>query len=167
MGDFLSLGMNLQNVGPKVTYRSESDPLPTSLRLGSSFQLVKDEFNDLKFACDISKLLVYRTTATIIGQNNDTTYESNSDPLPKSLLSGWKNPGVELALGFEYWYEQIVALRAGYFTEPMRIGNRKFWNFGAGVRYDIFRLDFSFIMPTEDNHPLANTMRFSMIIDWN
>ncbi|MGA2298904.1 MAG: PorV/PorQ family protein [FCB group bacterium] len=165
LGDMLSLGINLQNVGPKVTYRDESDPLPTTLRLGSAVTVVKDEFNDLKFALDVSKLLVYRHTILNIN-GTDTTYETNSDPLPKSLVTGWNNPGVELAFGTEYWYEQIVALRAGYFTEPLRLGNRKFWNFGAGVRYDIFRLDFSFIMPIEQNNPLSNTMRFSLIIDW-
>lgn len=153
LGGLFSVGMNLQNVGPKITYKSESDPLPTTLRVGTAFTVVKDEFNDLKLAVDVSKLLVKRD-------------ELGSDPLPKSLITGWKNPGVELAFGAEYWYEQIVALRAGYFTEPARLGDRKFWNFGAGIRYDIFRLDFSFINTIEENHPLANTMRFSLMIDW-
>ncbi len=153
-GDWASIGFNLQNVGPKMTYRQESDPLPTTLRLGLAWYLLKDEFNDLKVACDVSKLLVKRDSL-------------GSDPLPKSLITGWENPGVELAFGLEYWYAQIVALRAGYFTEPARLGSRRFWNFGAGVRYDMFHLDFSFINTTEENHPLANTMRFSIIIDWN
>lgn len=153
-GDWINLGFNLQNVGPKMTYRQESDPLPTTLRLGMALNILKDEFNDLKFGVDMSKLLVKRDSL-------------GSDPLPKSLVTGWENPGVELAFGFEYWYSKIVALRAGYFTEPARLGSRRFWNFGAGVRYDMFRLDFSFINTTEENHPLANTMRFSMIIDWN
>lgn len=153
IGDRLSLGLNLQNVGPKMTYRNESDPLPTTLRLGTAVNIVKDEFNDLKLAVDVAKLLVKRDAL-------------GSDPLPKSLITGWQNPGVELAMGAEYWYGGIVALRAGYFTEPARLGDRKYWNFGAGVRYDIFRLDFSFINTIEENHPLANTMRFSLIIDW-
>lgn len=152
--DFFAFGFNLQNVGPKVTYRSESDPLPTTLRLGSAFHLYEDDFNDLKFAFDASKLLVYRDSL-------------GSDPLPPSLITAWKNPGMELAMGFEYWYSHIIAIRAGYFTEPSRLGNRRFWNFGASVRYDIFRADFSFINTIEENHPLANTMRFSLLIDWN
>jgi hypothetical protein len=160
MGDRFSLGANLQNIGPKMTYINESDPLPTTLRLGTAITLVRDEFNDLKFAFDFSKLLVNRTI-----DPTDST-KSISDPLPKSLISGWENPGAELAMGLEYWYEYIVALRAGYFTEPSIAGNRKYWNFGAGVRYDIFRLDFSFINPIEENHPLANTMRFSLLVDW-
>ncbi len=153
MADNLSLGLNLQNIGPKVTYRSESDPLPTTLRIGSAYTIVRDDYNDLKVALDVSKLLVYRDSL-------------GSDALPGSLISGWKNPGMEVAGGLEYWYSQVIALRAGYFYEPSLIGGRQFWNFGASVRYDIFRADFSFINTIEQNHPLANTMRFSLIIDW-
>lgn len=148
----LSLGINLQNVGPKITYISESDPLPTNLKLGFAYKLIEDEFNDFKIACDIQKLLVKR----------DTT---GSDPLPLSLVSAWKNKGVEFSVGAEYWYNRVVALRAGYFVEPSGLGGREYWNFGAGVRYDRFHLDFSFINTVESNHPLANTMRFSMLID--
>ncbi len=151
--DRFSIGMNLQNVGPKMTYIEESDPLPTTLRLGTAYRLVQDEFNDLTFAFDFAKLLVRRDGL-------------GSDPLPKSLVTGWENSGAELAFGLEYWYEYVVALRAGYFTEPATLGNRKYYNFGAGVRYNIFRLDFSFINTVEENHPLANTMRFSLLVDW-
>lgn len=153
IGDRIALGFNLKNVGPQITYINESDPLPTSLRLGAVYNAYRDDFNDLRFAADFSKLLVKR----------DST---GADPLPLSLVSGWENPGAEWAFGMEYWYDQVVALRLGYFTEPASLGNRQYYNFGAGVKYDIFRVDFSFINTIEDNHPLANTMRFSFIIDW-
>ena len=152
-GDVFSLGMNLQNVGPKVTYRSESDPLPTTLRMGTAINLLRDDYNDLKFALDLSKLLIRRDSL-------------GSDPLPNSLITAWQRGGMELAFGLEYWYSKVFAIRGGYFTEPSSLGNRKFWNFGASVRYDIFRVDFSFINTVEENHPLANTMRFSLLIDW-
>lgn len=151
--DKLSLGFNLQNVGPKMTYINEADPLPTTLRVGAAYDIYRDEFNDLKVAFDASKLLVKR----------DST---GSDPLPNSLITGWENSGAEYAVGLEYWYADAIALRAGYFTEPSSIGNRQYWNFGAGVIYDIFKLDFSFINTIEENHPLANTMRFSLLINW-
>ena len=121
----LSFGFNLQNVGPKVTYRKEADPLPTNLRIGTAVNLYKDDFNDLKLSCDMSKVLVYRDAL-------------GSDPIPSSFVSAWKNPGVELAIGAEYWYKYrsipIFALRGGYFTEPARLGNRQYWNFGAGCK---------------------------------
>jgi hypothetical protein len=151
--DKLSLGLNLKNVGPKITYIKESDPIPTTLRLGTAFKAYSDEFNELTFAFDMAKMLVKRDSL-------------GSDALPKSLISGWENPGAEWAFGAEYWYQKVVAFRLGYFLEPAAQGNRQYWNFGAGVKYDIFKLDFSFINTIEENHPLANTMRFSMLVDW-
>lgn len=153
MEDRLSLGLNLQNVGPKMTYINEADPLPTNLRLGVAYDIVSDQYNKLTIAYDFAKLLVRRDG-------------NSSDPVPLSFVTAWENPGTQNAIGMEYWYEDVVALRGGYFTEPDVAGDRQFWNFGAGVRYDIFRLDFSFINPIEESHPLANTLRFSLLIDW-
>ena len=152
--DKLALGLNLQNLGPKITYISESDPIPTNLKLGLAYTLFKDEFNDLKFAFDFQKLLVKRDTL------------GGSDPVPISLVTGWKTPGAELSFGVEYWYEKVFALRGGYFTEPSNLGGRQFWNLGAGFRYKIFQVDFGYILTINENHPLANTMRFSLLIDW-
>lgn len=152
--DNFSAGFNLQNLGPKITYISESDPLPTNLKLGVAYRVFKDEFNDLKLAIDVQKLLVKRDSA------------GGSDPVPVSLYTAWENPGMEFSIGTEYWYEQVIAIRAGYFTEPSSLGGRQFWNLGASVRYKIFRLDFGYILTVEENHPLANTMRFSLLIDW-
>ena len=125
--------------------------------MGVAAQLYEDEFNDLKLSCDLSKTLVYRDSL-------------GSDPIPTSLITGWKNKGVELGIGFEYWYKfnnlPLFALRGGYFAEPAKLGNRKYFTFGAGVKYNIFNIDMSFISPTEENHPLANTMRFSLLVDW-
>jgi Type IX secretion system protein PorV len=150
--DRLSLGFNLQNVGPKITYISEADPLPTNLRLGIAYNAYEDEFNELLVAFDIAKLLVNRD-------------ELGSDPIPLSLISAWQNPGVEVSAGVEYWYQQIVSFRGGFFFEPSSLGNRQFWNLGMGLRYDIFKLDFGYILTVEANNPLANTMRFSMLVD--
>ncbi len=152
LGRRLAFGVNLQNIGPKVTYRNEADPLPTNLRLGVGIQAVHDEFNDLKLALDVAKLMVRRDSL-------------GSDALPLSFVTAWRNPGVELAMGLEYWYQQTVALRLGYFTEPSRLGNRRFLTFGAGIRYDMFTLDFNYINTIEENHPLAGTMRFSLLVD--
>lgn len=152
-----SVGFNLQNVGPKVTYKNQSDPLPTNLRLGTALTLYQDEYNDIKIACDVSKILVYRD-------------ENGAKPIPSSFTWAWKIPGFETGVGAEYWYKYnntpVLALRGGYFNEPSRLGNRQYFTFGAGVRYSIFNLDMSFINPIEENHPLANTMRFSLLVNW-
>lgn len=155
--DFLNLGINFANIGPKIHYVdvTQADPLPTTVRLGAGFHLLEDEFNDLTFGIDMSKLLVNRPTDTEV------------DPVPKSLVTAWGNGrGVEWSLGMEYWYEQLVALRAGYFTETTAGGNRKFFTFGAGLRYDMYGFDFSYINTIEEAHPLANTLRFTFAVDF-
>ena len=67
----------------------------------------------------------------------------------------------------EYWYgsPRLLALRIGYFYENPKFGNRKFLTFGAGIRYDIYGFDFSYISAS-DGHPLSDTIRFSLLIGW-
>ncbi|MGE3800591.1 MAG: PorV/PorQ family protein [Candidatus Kapaibacterium sp.] len=155
--DFLNFGFMLSNIGPKIHYIDiqQADPLPTALRIGAAFHVVQDEFNDLTFTADINKLLINRTDSG-----------RKVDPVPISLVTAWGNgKGVELSIGAEYWYDEAVALRAGYFSESEVSGNREFLTFGAGVRYQEFGLDFSYINTIEEAHPLANTLRFSLIVD--
>lgn len=153
LDNVLSVGANLQNVGPKMTYLNESDPLPTTLRTGVAFRLVEDEFNDLLVSADFSKLLVKRDAL-------------GSDPIPRSFVSAWGVGGIETGVGLEYIYDRVVSMRGGYFTEPKSAGARQFYTLGAGVKYDLFVLDFSYILTVEANHPLANTLRFSLVVDW-
>ncbi len=153
LDNVLSLGVNLQNVGPKMTYLNESDPLPTMLRWGVGLKLVEDEFSDLLFSVDFGKLLVRRDSL-------------GSDPIPQSFITAWGQGGIETGIGMEYVYDQAVSVRGGYFTEPKNAGARQFYTLGAGVNYDVFKLYFSYILTIEDNHPLANTLRFSLVVDW-
>jgi hypothetical protein len=155
----LAIGFELTDLGPKVRYVDvqNADPLPTELRVGFSYKLYKDEYNELTIASDLSKLLVKR----------DST---GSDGLPKSLVTSWDaNTGQSLmsSTGIEYWYDQLLALRAGYYTEGPDAGNRNYMTFGAGLRYDIYQFDFSYIDTFQENHPLANTLRFTLGIRWD
>ncbi|MGA2297194.1 MAG: PorV/PorQ family protein [FCB group bacterium] len=119
LGNVISLGANLKNIGPGVsynilyryTYKSPTEPIPTQLRLGAGFNLLHNKINDLMVAFDVSKLLVYNSTTLNIN-GVDTTYKTNSDGLPKSLITGWKSPGVDFGLGAEYWYMHLIAFRA-------------------------------------------------------
>jgi len=153
MEDRLAVGFNLQNLGPRITYISQADPLPTMLKLGVAYKVYEDEFNKFTITSDFGKLLVNRDSL-------------GSDPLPQSLVTAWQNPGAEFSFGMEYWYQDIIAFRGGYFTEPAALGDRRFFTLGTGIKYDIFKLDFGYILTTSDNHPLANTMRFSLLVDW-
>lgn len=163
LGDFFSLGVNLTNLGPKVTYidAAQADPLPTQLRIGLGIVPMKDEFNSLTLAVDFAKLLVYKAP------------NGASDELPKSLITSFTKNSYEqniksfnTAVGLEYWYDKKVALRMGYFFEDPSYGNRNFMTFGAGLRYDIYGFDFSYISAKEENHPLSETLRFTLLIIW-
>ena len=152
----LSLGANLANVGPKISYvdYAQADPLPTNLRLGFAYHLVKSEFNTLTLSYDTNKLLVNRDSTKVDGVFEAMLYSSwaNGDALDKFTH----------AFGLEYWYSQLIALRAGYFYESPNAGDRKFYTFGGGLRYSIFGFDFSYILGSVDDSPLSDTMRFSL-----
>ena len=70
-------------------------------------------------------------------------------------------------IGAEYWYDKQFAVRAGYFHESEMKGNRQFFTLGAGLRYNVFGLDFSYLIPTEQQNPLANTLRFTLTFNFD
>ena len=69
---------------------------------------------------------------------------------------------INVSIGMEYWYNKLFAVRLGYFNEHASKGNRKYITLGAGVRYKVFGLDFSYLAAFQRNHPLANTVRFTL-----
>ncbi len=161
IGKRFSAGVNLSNLGPKVTYvdAAQADPLPTNLRVGLGYKVLDDEYNNLQLGVDFSRLLVRR--------HDDGT----SDPFYRALFSAWGDGSglkkIIVSGGAEYWYgsPRLIALRWGYFYENPNFGNRKFMTFGAGIRYDIYGFDFSYISAA-DNHPLSDTIRFTLMIAW-
>lgn len=161
IGDALSLGATLKNIGPKINYLTETEPLPSQMRFGACFDLSRYGIENLRLAFDISKLLVYRTLV-FTTEGSDTFLIANTDPLPKSLISGWKNPGLELGIGAEYWYENFLAFRAGYNTEPTYQGNRKIITFGGSFRLNIVQGDVSYNYATGDTKYLTNVLRFTL-----
>lgn len=177
--DRLAVGFNLSNLGPKLTYiqQAQADPLPTNLRLGFAFKIIKSEFNNITGIIDFSRMLVRRYPADTLKNPDGTPVqplqvkESYVDNLPKSLISSWGSGGlkkVTIAGGLEYWYgkPKLFALRWGYFYEDPHYGNRKFMTFGAGIRYDIYGFDFSYLSAIEENHPLSETLRFTLLMSW-
>jgi hypothetical protein len=179
-----SIGMNLSNVGPKIFYidKAQADPIPTNLRLGFATVLMKDEFNSLTWTLDFSKLLVNKLTKEeIIG--TDTVNVTTVDPVYRALFSSWTNKpfkeeirDIVSSIGLEYWYGNMrdgfmFAVRGGFFYEDPSYGNRKFMTLGSGIRYDIYGFDFSYISTSifknGENHPLDNTLRFTLSIGWD
>ncbi len=56
----LDLGAAVTNIGPKVAFIDEdqADPMPTNLKLGIKWWIVKSEFNKVALLYDMNKLLV-------------------------------------------------------------------------------------------------------------
>lgn len=182
IGGKLSIGINLSNLGPKITYidQAQADPIPTNFRLGFAYKVIDDEFNSLIYTLDFSKLLVRKTTKEIpFGDSTKTV--SESDDWYKAIFTAWGDKpfseelrDIVTSMGLEYWYgiegDFKFALRTGYFYEDPSYGNRKFLTFGAGIRYDIYGFDFSYITTSVfkggENHPLSDTLRFTVSIGW-
>jgi hypothetical protein len=128
---------------------------------------MEDEYNSLTLTTDFSKLLVDR----------DTTDKAE---FYEAIFTSWFDDDfntefrdIVTSLGLEYWYgdeDFKFALRTGFFYEDPSFGNRKFVTIGAGIRYDLYGFDFSYIttdlFPDGENHPLSDTLRFTLSIGW-
>jgi hypothetical protein len=169
------LGFNFSNIGTKMSYSDSqtSDFIPMNMRLGTAWTMNLDNFNKLTIAFDINKLLV--PTPPIY--DSDGNIIDGMDPnvsVPVAIVhSFYDAPGgfteemheITYSIGTEYWYNNQFALRAGYFHEHESKGNRKYFTVGAGFKLKGFEIDFSYLMPTVSNHPLARTLRFSLAFD--
>ena len=175
----LSFGFNISNIGNKISYTNvgERDFIPINLKLGSSININFDDYNSMSYSFDINKLLVptpplYNSENEIIAGKDPNVsvvsgiFQSFSDA-PDGFSEELRE--INLSFGTEYWYAQQFALRGGYFYEHDTKGGRKFFTFGAGVKYNVFALDFSYLVNASrtinGTNPLANTMRFTMIFD--
>jgi len=177
-GNF-SWGLNISNIGQKISYSDDNtrkDFIPTNLKIGPSLTLNLDDFNQLSFMVDFNKLLVptnarkSSTGDTIIsGMNPDVS-------VPVGMIhSFYDAPGgfreemseINISAGMEYWYAQQFALRGGFFYEDKNKGNRKFFTIGAGFRYNVLGIDFSYLIPLETKNPLEHTLRFSLLINFD
>ena len=72
---------------------------------------------------------------------------------------------INIGGGIEYWYNNIFAVRAGYFNETALKGNRKYVTLGAALKYNVFGLDISYLIPINTvagSNPLENTLRFNL-----
>ncbi|MBI4645168.1 MAG: type IX secretion system outer membrane channel protein PorV [Bacteroidia bacterium] len=73
---------------------------------------------------------------------------------------------INYSIGMEYWYAKQFSIRGGYFYEHATKGNRKYFTVGLGLRLNVFGLDFAYLIPTQQRHPLENTLRFTLIFNF-
>ncbi len=182
LGSDLTFGLAINNIGAKVSYTQSAikNNIPTSFNFGTAWNVDIDAYNRFTFGADVHKLLV----PTPIPPDHPD-YDKNNDDVPdylqQSVVSGMFSSFGDAPNGFseelqefqwsvgaEYWYNEQFAVRTGYFNEPRTKGNRQYLTLGAGITYNVFGLNFSYLIATNaQNNPLNNTFRFSMIFDIN
>lgn len=177
----LGIGLNISNIGSKINFGSDtnSEFIPTNMRLGASLMIPVDEYNRFSIAADANKLLV--PTRSIQGENeSQVDYDARlqKDYYDVSSIAGiFKSfgdaPGgfkeelqeVGWSLGGEYTYNDKFSLRAGYHHESETKGNRKYFTVGAGFKMSAFSLDAGYVIATAKSNPLDQTLRFTLTFD--
>jgi hypothetical protein len=178
------LGLNLQNLGPKINYDSNvssalSNFLPANMRLGGGFDFIFDDYNKVSVTAEVAKLLVPTPGKDL---NGDGIY--NSLDVAEYKQTNWVSGifqsfgdapdgfaeeirEMTFAGGVEYSYQNAFALRLGYFNEHETKGARKFFSLGAGFKYSSLNLDVSYLFSASNvRNPLENTLRFSLTFNF-
>ncbi len=174
---WFAFGVNISNIGAKISYTDtgEKDFIPTQLRFGPAFTFDLDRYNSFSINADIAKLLV---PTPPVRDKNDSILSGKDDNVGiiqgmfQSFYDAPDGFSEELkeftwALGAEYWYNKQFAVRAGYHHESADKGDRQFVTFGAGLRYNVFGLDFSYLVSLTNKSPLDNTLRFTLVFDFD
>lgn len=182
---------SISNVGSKVTYtqNDKKDFLPANLGLGAGLLLNLDEYNSVSFHLELNKLLVPSPQSPTMfdadgNEVENPEYDANGDGEPDykdkstfgALLGsfsdaqgGFSEELKEFNIGFgaEYWYNKQFAVRTGYYYEHPTKGDRQFITVGAGLKYNVFAIDISYLVPTNNRrNPLDNTLRFTLQFDF-
>lgn len=184
-GEGWSFGAAMTNLGAKIGYTDNADQrdfIPANLGIGTTYTKVFDESNKLMFGIDINKLLVPtppistdnggpQDSARLVAYRNKTvigSWFSSLGDAPGGFSEEMKE--FQVSAGLEYWYNNQFALRGGYFFEDRTKGNRRFFTAGVGIKYNVFGLNFSYLIPTgsgNNQNPLSNTLRFSLVFDFD
>ncbi len=181
-------GINISNIGNKISYTDDinADFIPINFRFGPSLTFELDNYNELALMVDFNKLLVPTPPIYARGEDGQVQFDDDNEPIiaegqdpNRSVVAGMLNsfsdaPGgfseelkeVTVSVAAEYWYDQQFALRAGYFHEHEMKGNRKYFTFGLGLKYNVFGLDFAYLVPVAQRSPLENVLRFSLTFDF-
>jgi hypothetical protein len=191
-GQGFTFGAAFTNLGAKIAYTNNADAkdfIPANFGIGATYTTVLDESNKIMFGVDLNKLLV-PTPPSFLSPPSDPNDQDYVDSVnnarattyrTKSVVGSWFSsfgdaPGgfgeemreFSVSAGAEYWYNNQFALRGGYFFEDKTKGNRRYFTAGVGIKYNVFGLNFSYLIPTgsgNNQNPLANTLRFSLVFD--
>ena len=186
----LRLGFNFQNMGPKINYDAGASDdnsanfLPANMRIGGSYEFILDDFNKVSLNIELAKLLVPTPQSADLDGDGLVTTQDEIDLRDKNISDynkiNWVSgifssfgdaPGgfseelkeFTYSIGTEYLYQDSFAFRLGYFHESPIKGARKFFSLGAGFKYNIVKVDVSYLFSASRvKNPLENTLRFSL-----
>lgn len=173
-----ALGLQISNLGSKISYSDNMDSefLPANLRIGGRYTTQLDQFNEISVMMDFNKLLV--PTPPVYDQETGNIFagmDPNVGVFQGAIQSFYDAPNgfkeeiqeISLSVGAEYWYNKVLALRAGYFYEAKNKGARQYLTLGAGIKYNVMGLDISYLIATGqlNNNPLKNTLRVGLNFD--
>jgi hypothetical protein len=178
-GSGWNFGLALTNLGSKIGYTddpTQKEFIPANFALGTVYTKTFNEVNKVSVGLDIQKLMV--PTPPSLGDSAGLA-EYYDQGVVSSWFTSWADaPGgfseelkeFYFASGAEYTYNNQFSFRAGYFYENKEKGNRQYFSIGAGIKYNIFGLNFSYLIPSGsgvNRNPLSNTIRFSLIFDFD
>jgi hypothetical protein len=188
-------GLAFTNLGAKIKYSNDQNFIPMNMRFGGGLKTEMDETNTIGVYLDFNKLLVptppiYKYKVDPV--TGEQTTEVEIDPVTgKKVIDAGKDPNVPVAqgifqsfgdapggfkeemqefntsVGLEYWYNNVFAVRTGYFYEPKTKGSRQFFTVGIGVKYSVINIDGSFLIPTLLNNPLQGVYRISLSFEFD
>lgn len=169
-----SCGMNISNIGSKMSYTSSivKDFIPCNLGIGLGYTLDIDKHSSVGAYADFNKLLV-PTPNTKYDSINRTYYYKEQSSIKGMFTSFGDAPALEelrsitVGVGAEYLYNRQFGVRFGYFYEHPTKGGRQFLTAGLTVKYSVVGLNFSYLIPTTiQRNPLDNTLRFTLLFDF-
>jgi hypothetical protein len=170
-------GVNISNMGPKVelVVGGQESFIPTNFKIGGGFDFILDNSNTITAGLELNKLLVptppIRDNATgeiIAGMDDNVGFLQGMFQSWYDAPRGFEEEMEEFIwqASAEYLYNDVFALRAGYFHESPNKGNRQYFTLGAGFKFRSTSLDISYLINSSDvNNPLESTLRFSLTIN--
>ncbi len=182
-GSGIRAGIALSNLGSKISYTNDAqqkDYIPANLGIGVSYTSVFDESNKITFGIEANKLMV--PTPPLASGDSATDANALSEYRSKGIVNSWFSSfgdagsfkselaEYQVAVGAEYSYNDQFFVRGGYFYEDKTKGNRKFFTAGIGIVYNVFGLNFSYLIPSGNGvnrNPLSNTLRFSLVFNFD
>ncbi len=190
----LRLGFNFQNMGPKINYDAGASDdnsanfIPANMKIGGGYDFIFDDYNKISVSIEFAKLLVPTpqsadlngdgliTTADEINLRNQNNIDYNKVNWVSGMFKSFGDaPGgfseelkeFTYSIGTEYLYQDSFAMRLGYFHESPIKGARKFFSLGAGFKYNVVKVDFSYLFSASKvKNPLENTLRFSLTFNF-